>query len=48
MWLSLAQWWYNTTYHTATHMTPYEVVYNQPAPVCFPYLPGASANEVVG
>jgi hypothetical protein len=26
-WLPLAEWWYNTTYHTATRMTPFEVVY---------------------
>jgi hypothetical protein len=28
-WLPLAEWWYNTTYHTATHMTPFEAVYGQ-------------------
>jgi hypothetical protein len=26
-WLPLAEWWYNTSYHTATHMTPFEAVY---------------------
>jgi hypothetical protein len=26
-WLPLAKWWYNTSYHTATHMTPFEAVY---------------------
>jgi len=26
-WLSLAEWWYNTTYHTSIHATPYEIVY---------------------
>lgn len=25
-WLALAEWWYNTHYHTSTHITPYEVV----------------------
>jgi hypothetical protein len=24
-WLPLAEWWYNTTYHGATKMTPYEL-----------------------
>jgi transposase InsO family protein len=26
-WLPLAEWWYNTSYHIATRMTPFEVVY---------------------
>jgi hypothetical protein len=26
-WLPLAEWKYNTSYHTATHMTPFEEVY---------------------
>jgi hypothetical protein len=26
-WLPLVEWWYNTKYHTATCMTPFEVVY---------------------
>lgn len=46
-WLSLAEWWYNTHYHTATKFTPYEVVYNQPPPIHLPYLPGESANQVI-
>lgn len=27
-WLPSAEWWYNTTFHTATELTPYEIVYN--------------------
>jgi hypothetical protein len=26
-WLPLAKWWYNTSYHTTTRMTPFEAVY---------------------
>jgi hypothetical protein len=26
-WIPLVEWWYNTTYHGATKMRPYEVVY---------------------
>ena len=33
--LPLAEWWYNTTYHSATNTTPYEAVYGQPAPFHF-------------
>ncbi|GAU25735.1 hypothetical protein TSUD_216660 [Trifolium subterraneum] len=41
-WLSLAEWWYNTNYHSSTHTTPFEVVYGQPPPIHLPYLPGSS------
>lgn len=30
--LALAEWSYNTSQHTGTGMTPYEVVYNKPPP----------------
>jgi hypothetical protein len=26
-WLPLVEWWYNTSYHTSTRMTPFEAVY---------------------
>ena len=26
-WIPLIEWWYNTTYHRATKMIQYEVVY---------------------
>ena len=38
-WLPLVEWWYNTSYHTTSKMTPYEVVYGQPPPVLLPYTP---------
>lgn len=46
-WLPLAEWWYNTNFHTAIGLTPYEVVYNQQPPLHLPYLSGESANVVV-
>lgn len=46
-WLPVAEWWYNTTYHSASHLTPYEVVYNQPSPIHIPYLPGESSVDTV-
>lgn len=46
-WLPLAEWWYNTSYHTALHTTPYEVVYGQPPPLHLPYLAGTSTVEAV-
>ena len=46
-WLSLAEWWYNTTFHSSIHTTPYEMVYGQPAPIHMPYLQGKSTVETV-
>lgn len=46
-WLPLAEWWYNTTYHSAIHTTPFEVLYGQPPPTHIPYLPGESSSSVV-
>ncbi|XP_019451751.1 PREDICTED: uncharacterized protein LOC109353843 [Lupinus angustifolius] len=46
-WLSLAEWWHNTTFHTSIQATPYAIVYGQPPPTCLPYLPGGSTIELV-
>ena len=46
-WIPLVEWWYNTTYHTATELTPYEVIYNQPPPMHLPYIPGETKVEAV-
>ena len=31
-WLSLAEWWYNTTFHTAIQMSPFEALYGTKPP----------------
>ncbi|PNY06838.1 retrotransposon-related protein [Trifolium pratense] len=46
-WLSLAEWWYNTNYHTSIHSTPFEVVYGQPPHIHLPYLPGEATAAAV-
>jgi hypothetical protein len=46
-WLPLAKWWYNTSYHTATKMTPYEAVYGQQPPTITTYLPGTSKVQSI-
>jgi hypothetical protein len=46
-WLPLAEWWYNTNYHSATKMTPYQVLYGVPPPLHIPYLPKDSVVESV-
>lgn len=47
LWLPLAEWWYNTHFHSSIQLTPYEVVYNQPPPIHLPYLAGESMVETV-
>ena len=37
-WLPLAEFWYNTNWHSATKVTPFEVVYGQPPPIHLPYI----------
>lgn len=46
-WLGLAEWWYNTTFHSVIRSTPYEIIYGQPPPLHLPYLPGESSTPIV-
>lgn len=46
-WLPMAEWWYNSNYHTATQLTPFEIVYGTPPPIHVPYFPGDSKIESV-
>lgn len=43
MYIPLAEWWYNTNFHTSAQTTPYEIVY----PLHLPYLPGETKVEAV-
>ncbi|PKI34768.1 hypothetical protein CRG98_044835 [Punica granatum] len=38
-WISLAEWWYNTTYHTSAGRTPFEALYGFLPPLHMPYFP---------
>jgi hypothetical protein len=46
-WLPLAEWWYKTSYHMATRMNPFEVVYGQNPPSVLSYSPGFSKVQAV-
>lgn len=43
----VAEYWYNTNFHSSIAMTPFEVVYGQKPPLHIPYITGTSPNEVV-
>lgn len=45
-WIALAEWWYNTTFHTSTGMTPYQALYNQ-IPPTLSYQAARSKDPVV-
>ncbi|GJT41734.1 retrotransposon-related protein [Tanacetum coccineum] len=46
-WLSLAEYWYNTNFHSSTNITPFVTVYVQPLPTYVPYESGDSPVESV-
>ncbi|GJY59027.1 retrotransposon-related protein [Tanacetum coccineum] len=46
-WLSPAEFWYNTNFHTAINITPFEVVNGQKPLVHLPYQAGESTVEEV-
>ena len=41
-WLSLVEWWYNSTFHSAIQLTPFEALYGYAPPIHLPYLPDSS------
>lgn len=45
--LPWAEWNYNTSFHTSSRLTPYEVVYGQPSPVVPTYESGATKLSLV-
>jgi len=47
-WLPLAEWWYNTSFHTATKMTPFMALYGYQPPSVTSYLRENSKVQVVG
>ncbi|XP_074298103.1 uncharacterized protein LOC141628919 [Silene latifolia] len=46
-WIPLAQWWYNSNFHTSIGTTPFEVVFGQPPHIHVPYISGDSIVAAV-
>lgn len=46
-WLPLAEFWYNSNFHTAIRKTPFEIVFGQPPPIARPYIAGTSLMKTV-
>lgn len=46
-WLALVEWWYNTTFHTATKMSPFGALYGYAPPQLLSNVPRSSNNEAV-
>ena len=46
-WLSLAEYWYNTNYHSSLELTPFQSLYGIIPPLHVPYLPGDSPVAAV-
>lgn len=46
-WLPWAEYNYNTSYHSSTRTTPFEIVYGIPPPSILSYVPGTSKVDMV-
>lgn len=46
-WVSLAEYWYNSSFHSAIEMIPFQALYGVPPPIHLPYIPKDSPIEAV-
>lgn len=50
-WLSLAEWWYNTSFHNSLNLTPFQAPYGFPPPlvaeVILPDCPDDNARDIL-
>ncbi|GJR80456.1 retrotransposable element Tf2 [Tanacetum coccineum] len=47
LWLPMAEFWYNTNFHSAINTTPFQMVYGQTPPLHIPYVSRDSLVESV-
>ena len=45
--LPLAEWWYNTNFHSSIKASPYEIVYGKKPPMHLPYKSAESKFELL-
>ncbi|KAI3739425.1 hypothetical protein L2E82_29829 [Cichorium intybus] len=45
--LYLAEYWYNTSHHSAINMSPFQALYGRPIPDLNRYMPGSSSNASI-
>jgi hypothetical protein len=46
-WVHWAEYWFNTTYHSSTEKTPFEIVYGRPPPSLHRWIQGETRVEAV-
>ena len=46
-WLPLAEFWFNTNFHTSTKLTPFEALFGYPPPKLLDYIPGTTKFKSV-
>ena len=46
-WLPLAEFWFNTNFHTSTKLTPFEALFGYPPPKLLDYIPGTTKVDSV-
>lgn len=46
-WLPLAEFWFNTNFHTSTKLAPFEALYGYPPPTLLDYVPGTTKVDSV-
>lgn len=46
-WLSLAECWYNTNFHSSKQTTPFQALCGYPPPIHVPYLAGDATNPTL-